>query len=61
VFPGPVSQPAQDLNFLESAADGMRNIEAAMNSGDSNTAARHVKELLSFLSDQQPPVPTLKA
>ena len=31
-FPAPVSQ---DLSFLESAAAGMRNIEAALSAGDS--------------------------
>ena len=34
-FPVPVSQDAQDLSFLKSAAAGMRNIEAALSAGDS--------------------------
>jgi hypothetical protein len=53
-FPAPVSQDAQDLSFLESAAAGMRNIEAALTGGDSNIAAQLVKDLLSSLSDRQP-------
>jgi hypothetical protein len=53
-FPAPVSQDAQDLSFLESAAAGMRNIEAALAGGDSNIAAQLVKDLLSSLSDRQP-------
>ncbi len=53
-FPGPVSQDAEDLSFLEFAAAGMRNIEAALTSGDSNTTAELVKNLLSSLSERQP-------
>jgi hypothetical protein len=53
-FPAPVSQDAQDLSFLESAAAGMRNIEAALSAGDSNITAQRVKDLLSSLSERQP-------
>ena len=53
-FPAPVSQDAQDLSFLEFAATGMRNIEAALTAGDSNISAQHVKDLLSSLSQRQP-------
>jgi hypothetical protein len=51
-FPAPVCQDAQDLNFLESAAAGMRNIEAALSAGDSNITAQRVKDLLSSLSER---------
>jgi hypothetical protein len=53
-FPAPVSPDAQDLSFLESAAAGMRNIEAALRAGDSNITAQLVKDLLSSLSERQP-------
>ena len=53
-FPAPVSQDAQDLSFLESAAAGMRNIDAALSAGDSNITAQLVKDLLSSLSERQP-------
>ena len=53
-FPGPVSQNAQDLSFLEFAAAGMRNIEAALSAGDSNITAQCIKDLLSSLSERQP-------
>ena len=53
-FPAPVSQDAQDLSFLESAAAGMRNIEAAFIAGDSNITVQRVKDLLSSLSERQP-------
>jgi len=53
-FPAPVSQDAQDLSFLESAAAGMRNIEAALSAGDSNVTAQLVMDLLSSLSERQP-------
>jgi len=53
-FPRPISQDAQDLSFLESAADGMRNIETAFGAGDSNVTAQFVKDLLSALSERQP-------
>jgi hypothetical protein len=53
-FPAPVSQDAQDLRFLESAAAGMRNIEAALSAGNSNITAQRVKDLLSALSEWQP-------
>jgi hypothetical protein len=52
-FPGPVFQDAQDLGFLEFAAPAMFNIEAAFNSGDSNTTAERIKDLLSSLSARQ--------
>lgn len=52
-FPGPVSQDAQDLSFLESAAAGMRHIETAFGVGDSNRTAQFVKDLLSSLSERQ--------
>lgn len=52
-FPAPVSQAAQNLDFLESAETGLHNIEAALRAGDSNSAAEHVKELLSSLSERQ--------
>jgi hypothetical protein len=54
-FPAPVSQDAQDLSFLESAAAGMRNIEAAFTAGDSNISAQLVKDLLSSLSERWVP------
>jgi hypothetical protein len=53
-FPGPISQDAQDLSFLESAAAGMRNIETTFGAGDSNITAQFVKDLLSALSERQP-------
>jgi hypothetical protein len=53
-FPAPVSQDAQDLSFLEFAAAGMRNIDAALSAGDSNITAQRVKDLLSSLSERQP-------
>lgn len=53
-FPGPVSEEAQDLSFLESAAAGMRDIETAFGVGDSNITAQFVKDLLSSLSKRQP-------
>ena len=53
-FPGPVSQDAPDLLFLQSAADGMRRIEAAIVQGDSKETAQRVKELLTLLSERQP-------
>jgi hypothetical protein len=53
-FPAPVSQDAQDLSFLEFAAAGMRNIEAALTAGDSKITAQRVKDLLSSLSQRQP-------
>ena len=53
-FPAPVSQDAPDLSFLEFAAAGMRNIEAALSAGDSNITAQRVKDLLSSLSERQP-------
>jgi len=53
-FPAPVSKDAQDLSFLESAAAGMRNIEAALSAGDSNITAQLVMDLLSSLSERQP-------
>jgi len=51
-FPAPVSQDAQELSFLESAAAGMRNIDAALSAGDSNITAQLVKDLLSSLSER---------
>jgi hypothetical protein len=53
-FPGPVVQDAQDLVFLQSAADGMRRIESAFLRGDSKETAQLVKELLTLLSERQP-------
>ena len=53
-FPAPVSQDAQDLSFLESAAAGMRNIDAALSAGDSSITVQLVKDLLSSLSERQP-------
>jgi len=53
-FPAPVSQDAQDLSFLEFAAAGMRNIDAALCAGDSSITAQLVKDLLSSLSERQP-------
>jgi hypothetical protein len=53
-FPAPVSEDAQDLRFLESAAAAMRNIETALGNGDSTITARLVKDLLSSLSERQP-------
>jgi hypothetical protein len=53
-FPGPVSQDAPDLVFLQSAADGMRRIEAAFLRGDSKETVQSVKELLTLLSERQP-------
>jgi hypothetical protein len=53
-FPAPVSQDAQDLSFLESAAAGMRNIDAALCAGDSSITVQLVKDLLSSLSERQP-------
>src|SRR5947209_20333030 len=52
-FPAPVLQKAQDLCFLEFAAAGMRNIEAAFRGGESDITAQHVKSLSSWLSPQQ--------
>jgi hypothetical protein len=53
-FPAPVAQNAEDLEFLESAAAGMRDIEAAWTAGDPGSATQRVKDLLSYLSEQQP-------
>jgi hypothetical protein len=53
-FPAPVTQDAQDLVFLQSAAEGMRQIGAAFNEGDSKQTAQLVKELLATLSERQP-------
>jgi hypothetical protein len=53
-FPGPVSTDAPDLLFLQSAADGMRRIDASFIQGDSKQTAQLVKELLTLLSDRQP-------
>ena len=53
-FPAPVSQDAQDLSFLESAAAGMRNIDAALSAGDLNITAQLVMDLLSSLSEARP-------
>jgi hypothetical protein len=53
-FPAPVSRDAQDLSFLESAAAGMLDIEAALSAGDSNITVQRVKDLLSSLSERQP-------
>jgi hypothetical protein len=52
-FPAPASQAAQNLDFLEFAETGLQNIEAALNTGDSNSAAERVKELLSSLSERR--------
>jgi hypothetical protein len=52
-FPAPGLQDAEDLRFLESAALGMRDIEAAWSVGDSAAATQRVKELLSYLSEQR--------
>jgi hypothetical protein len=52
-FPAPVSQAAQNLDFLESAETSLHNIEAVLRAGDSNGAAERVKELLSSLSERQ--------
>src|ERR1035441_3235917 len=54
-FPAPVSQDAQDLSFLESAAAGMRNSDAALSAGDSNITAQLVQDLLSSLSSRGVP------
>ena len=54
IFPAPISREAQDLSFLESAAAGMRDIEAALRAGDSNISTQRVKDLLSSLSERQP-------
>jgi hypothetical protein len=51
-FPAPVRQDAQDLLLLESAATGMRLIEASFNSSSKDTA-QLVKDLLSVLSERQ--------
>ena len=50
-FPGPVLEDAPDRVFLESAAGGMRGIEAAFRAGDSQETARLVKDLLTDLSE----------
>jgi hypothetical protein len=52
-FPAPVSEDAQDLGFLDSAAAGMLDIEAALSAGDSNITVQLVKDLLSSLSERQ--------
>jgi len=52
--PGARFQDAQDLSFLEFAAAGMRNIDAALCAGDSSITAQLVKDLLSSLSERQP-------
>ena len=49
-FPAPVSQEAENLCLLESAQIGLRNIEAALSSGNANIAAQRVQDLLSSLS-----------
>lgn len=51
-FPAPVSQEAEDLCFLESAADGMLRIEAALGAGDTSITTQSVKDLLAALSRQ---------
>jgi hypothetical protein len=50
-FPAPVSQEAENLCLLESAQIGLRNIEAALSSGNANIAAQRVQDLLSSLSE----------
>ncbi len=52
-FPGPVMEDAQDRAFLESAVGGMRSIESAFGEGNAQETARHVKELLTALSESQ--------
>jgi hypothetical protein len=53
-FPAPVSQPAEDLHFLEAASSGMRDIEKAWTEGNRDVATQRVKDLLSYLSEQTP-------
>ena len=50
-FPAPVPQEAENFGLLESVQIGLRNIEAALSSGDANIAAQRVQDLLSSLSE----------